>query len=1347
MLRVALVLLMPGCVWITQERANERFDNDGDGVLRPEDCDDDDASISSPSSFHLDADGDGYGDRDTSIDACAAPEGFVSDATDCDDDAPSIFPGATELCDGIDQNCDGTPDDGLVVQTWWRDTDGDGFGDPATPVEACARPPGTVGNDTDCDDTDPEANPAATWAIDLDGDTFGDASEVTASCLPPSPQHVRDHSDCDDDDAMVSPVAEELCNGVDDDCNRSVDDGAADAPMWFTDADADGFGDALSAMASCTRPKGMVAQGTDCDDENTLIHPLALELCDGIDNNCNLDVDDDDPLVTARPRWYADTDGDGFGASSSVVVSCAQPADYAAVPGDCDDGDLGINPGASETCDGLDEDCDGLVDDADPDLDRSTASVWYADTDGDGAGDAAEASEASCVAPPRHVATATDCDDVDSLAYPGAAELCDGVDNDCDGSVDEVSESVDWFTDADADGFGAGAVLQTTCARVLGAAPTDGDCDDTASDVHPAAPEVCNQVDDDCDGQTDDTDPDVLAHTWWIDLDGDGHGGSLANVTACNQPGGTAPLPDDCDDDDPLVSPSAPELCGPVDEDCDGLLDDLDPDRIGAPVWAFDGDGDGFGRPTQLVSSCIRPPDHEALATDCNDLDANVHPDASEVCNGTDDDCDGRIDDDDGSLDASTTTAWYDDGDGDGFGDGLSANSCAAPAGTADQPGDCDDTDATRFPGHPELCDTLDNDCDGKTDENDPTWYDDGDGDGFGDGTVAVTQCDAPSGHVLFAGDCDDTDADRHPNASETCDDVDNDCDGLTDDSDSDVLAATWHLDLDGDAFGDPSITTLACDARPGWVDDATDCDDQRATAYPGAAEVCNGLDDDCDALADDLDPDLQGAVTSWADLDGDSYGDPAQQVVACTAPPGHVLDDTDCDDGDFKVNPGETEECDGRDDDCDGLVDDDDPDVTDAADWYADVDDDGYGDAADTLVACFAPLAYVSDDTDCDDAAATVYPGAPEQCDKVDNDCNSKVDDGVVLYTWYLDSDGDGHGDSTAAVDDCAAPDGYSDLDDDCDDTDSTVFPGAAETCNGDDDDCDGRTDDDDPGLTGAPVWYADVDGDGYGDASNDTAACTAPPATTTTSGDCDDTDAAISPIATELPGNGIDEDCDGVRLCYVDADGDGFGRDDGAVVADNGNAACLPSQGEAENAQDCDDSDAAIQPQATEICDSVDNDCDGAVDGGLCDTPTGDTGADRDGDGIPDATDLCPDDPVDAGGDEDADDVGNLCDNCPLTANPTQLDDDGDGAGNDCDGSSPGDKDSDGLSNGDENTRGTDKDLRDTDGDRLTDGAEVVIWGTDPLDVDSDGGGTDDGDELDAGCDPLDSKDDSGC
>ncbi|MFH1462791.1 MAG: putative metal-binding motif-containing protein [Pseudomonadota bacterium] len=840
-----------------------------------------------------------------------------------------------------------------------------------------------------------------------------------------------------------------------------------------------------------------------------LFLPVALLLA-----GCPSPAKDD---TAARCFGYPDADGDGHAAPDGVDGLC----DGAAEPGDdCDDADPAIYPGAEELCDGIDQDCDG-------EFDEGATGTWYADLDSDGYGDP-DNPERACTQPEGAVADASDCDDSDPDIHPGAAERCDGVDQDCDGAIDEDVQTL-WYADADGDGFGDAGSTTESCDPDEGWEDDATDCDDADDAIFPGATEVCDGVDQDCDGEVDEG---VLS-TWYADADGDGYGDPGVSAEACEPGHGWTADTSDCDDANSEIHPAATEVCNGYDDDCDGLTDDADPGVVGTSTWYADTDADGWGDSGAQILACVAPSGHVALDGDCDDADPAFNPGAAETdCTDPHDyNCDGSV--------------GYADADGDGFA------ACV----------DCDDADAGAWPGADEVCDGDDEDCDGVIDEDDavdaPTWYADADGDGYGDAASTAVACAAPSGFVADDTDCDDTAAAVNPAATELCNGLDDDCSGVIDE-DYAADAATWYADADGDGYGDAATIAVACVAPSGFVSDDTDCDDALAAVNPGATEVCNGRDDDCSGV---IDEDYAADAPTWyADADADGYGDAAHSAVACTAPSGAVADSTDCDDADPGVNPGATEICNGVDVDCSGVIDDDY--AADAAIWYADSDGDGYGDAADSTLACTAPSGTVADSSDCDDTAPAVNPAAAEHCDGVDEDCDGAVDEGAVDFaTWYADGDGDGYGDAGDSTLACAAPSGFVADDADCDDGDAAINPAADEYCDGVDDDCDGTVDEAD--AIDVLAWVDDADGDGWGDDGGAvTWACEAPSGMVPEDDawDCDDGDPAVNPDATEVC-NGIDDDCDGDAdggllgldaLCAADSCDDILAEDPSAVDGD---------------------------------------------------------------------------------------------------------------------------------------------------------------------------------------------------
>jgi len=1177
--------------------------------------------------WFADEDDDGYGDPLDFVSACTKPANMIADNTDCDGNNNLVNPGVAEVCgNGIDDNCDGViDDDGTGSLTWHPDNDGDGYGDSSVSMTACVQPAGAVLDGSDCDDDNFVVNPgrteicgnsldddcsgtvdgsdainALTWYRDSDSDAYGDPASAQLACTQPA-GFILTSGDCDDSNAANRPGGIEVCDNVDNNCNTLIDENAIDMSIWFADMDSDTFGDLGNALWACTQPVNTVVNSLDCNDTRSDIHPNAAEVCaDGVDNNCDGLVDD--PSSSDALTWNIDRDQDGFGDPMLTTLSCTQPQGYVSNTSDCDDLNNSINPGAAEACNGVDDNCNTQVDEGAV----IGSPTWYADVDGDGFGDVLS-TRLSCTQPGGYVANSIDCNDSDSGINPAAFEICDdGIDNDCDGAQDTPAT---YYADNDGDGFGNPLATSVQCGAPVGAFVTNSqDCNDSDATIHPFGVEVCDGADNDCDGTVDQNATD--ATSWYSDRDLDGFGNAGDLIIACNQPSGYIANADDCNDFRQDISPAAAEMCADgIDNNCDGLVDD--PSSSDALVWNEDRDGDGYGTAASQTLSCTQPPGYVSNVSDCDDANALRNPGRTEVCNGIDDDCDGVVD----GVNAVNATVWFEDSDGDSFGNaGSSQISCNQPGGYISDSSDCDDGNGLVNPAANEVCDSIDNDCNGLVDDGASdmvAWYDDDDGDSYGDLGNVTLACTQPANTVANSLDCDDQRDDVSPAATEVCGDgIDNDCDGVVDNNGTGAL--TWFTDNDGDGYGDASASITACSQPVGTVSNSTDCDDNNAVINPGKVEVCNGLDDDCSGVVDGSD--AVDANTYYKDGDSDTYGDAGTTLVACLQPAGFVTITLDCNDGNAGINPDAAEVCDNVDNDCDGTTD---VGALDASIWYADTDNDTFGDSANTVVACSAPAGYLANSSDCDDNNNTINPTASELCNGVDDNCNGQVDEvgAVDGSNWYFDDDLDGFGDPGNFVIACSQPSNeYVANNLDCIDTRDDVNPSATEVCDGIDNDCDGTTD---IGAADAVTWFQDSDSDGFGDASVTQDACSAPVGFVADNSDCNDNVAAINPAATEICADGIDNDCRpsndliGSTL-YRDADGDGYGSLANPITS------CVLVDGYVGVSTDCNDGDASAYPGADEVCDGVDNNCNGLIDDNAIDAIT--YYADRDLDGFGD-------------------------------------------------------------------------------------------------------------------------------
>jgi hypothetical protein len=958
----------------------------------------------------------------------------------------------------------------------------------------------------------------------------------------------------------------EVCDGEDNDCNGVVDDPWPEVGSQCDGSDTD---ECTNGTMLCNNTQ----DGLYCSAE--LLENIP-ETCNGIDDDCDGATDE---FVCP----IDDLDADGY-----------TPDD-----GDCDDLRAEVNPGAVEPCcdpklgaAGLticDWDCNGVI-----------IPCALADKDADG------------------FSTPDDCDDASSTTYPGAPEKCgDGIDQDCVGGDLDCAG----LTDNDGDGFQAGV-----------------DCNDGNPDIHPAALELCNFIDDDCDGIIDDGNP-------------------AGNVAPCggNSPGCT-PGKWACVHDLKTYTTQVlcvnekfqiPEVCNGLDDDCDGEVDEIfiekgescdgdDSDQCANGVYTCTDDGTTVECVNEVVTDiqelcdnldndCDEQIDEDlnyegiqlgapcdgiggcgagvVVCTEVGKVVCSTNPEGpfsqavNETCNHVDDDCDGEVDEgfqlDNLALGEACTGVGV-------CGDGV------VECGSDEVPTCSTLANGSASQASPEVCNGVDDDCDGMVDEE------------LGveqsncklQGVCAEAEIGAQCVQGLW--NCDYANVPSYEDDETLCDGLDNDCDGQVDD---DMLIGSPCDGPDSDAC---AYGTWACaDDGKGVV-----CPDEVVT---DVQEACNGFDDDCDGIIDELDVDpveagcnTQGVCNLTAAI-----------IIYCGA------QQNECDYSQIPFyEPIETL-CDGLDNDCDGEIDEG---LTYDGLPLGSICE-GKGECGFGLVTC---------GTENNQPICSSEPGGKgdqskaEICNGLDDDCDGEIDEDYLWQGFPVGSLCNPGGICSTGLVECAV-DGLSSTCSTAGGSDDQTSP---EVCDGLDTDCDGVTDEIEDlnpveanclnqGVCGGPlesfvgceegIWVCkydtldayqetenlcdgkDNDCDGEVDETHPSKgqACDGPdanecPTGTWTCNEAGDDLACVNETGVGTPEicDGADNDCDGLKDEGLSYSGIPLGfLCDGIGPCGAGYVEC-----DGEGGTTCSTNAGGSQSQAIpEICNGIDDDCDGVVDNGL--------------------------------------------------------------------------------------------------------------------------------------------------
>ena len=859
--------------------------------------------------YYRDADADTYGNASVTTQACTQPAGYVTNSLDCNDGNASINPDAAEVCNGVDDNCNGQIDEG-VLNTYYRDADNDTYGDALVSTQACTQPLGYVSNSSDCNDGNALVNPGAaevcnlvddncsgqidegvlnTYYQDADNDTYGNPSVSIDTCSAPI-AYVLDNTDCNDANVSIHPGATEVCNSEDDNCNGYIDEGVQDT--FYLDFDFDTYGNASVITQACSQPPGYVSDNTDCDDINTAINPGATEICNGINDNCNGQIDEgsNTPCQYANKEWVARYNGPGnaYDGTENIEVD--------------NNGNLyvtGQSPGIGT---GLDY--------STVKYDSYGNQLWIARYNGLGNGDDfvydLEIDSLGNVYVTGWSLSSDNNYDYATIKYDSDGNQLwvaryNGPDNafdrplaltvDVNGNVYVTGESLDY-----ASSYDYATIKYDTNGNQLWVTRymSIGFISDTANDIAVDSDGsvyvtgYSNNVETGSDFTTVKYDANGN-QLWLYQYNGPGNSTDVAENIAVDGSGNVYVLGMsvgfDTLHDYSIIKYNASGnqmwvaryngLGNSTDWPYAFALDEFGNVYVtgystgfgtgsdyatvkysndGNEIWVAHYNGsnnegaraltiDNYGNVyvTGTTDDLYTGDDYVTIKYNNNGSQVWIARYSSpghsqDGGNAITIDHNGNVYVTGNSVDPVTygdftTVKYSQDNDGDGW----------------YSDGDCNDGNASINPGAAEVCNEIDDNCNGQTDEGvQNTYYQDADNDTYGNSSVTTQSCTQPTGYVTNNTDCNDSSASINPGAAEVCNGVDDNCNGQTDEG----VQNTYYRDADNDTYGNVSVTTQACTQPSGYVSNSSDCNDGNASVYPGATEVCNGIDDNCNGCS-----------------------------------------------------------------------------------------------------------------------------------------------------------------------------------------------------------------------------------------------------------------------------------------------------------------------------------------------------------------------------------------------------------------------------------------------------------------------------------------------------------------